>query len=163
MMHTDPDNVDAPSTPSATAPALEPSNQVVPEPQQAGNWQSHISFFWLAMVGTVGTLIGIILSIYFYQASQIKPQLTFSVHPLMTELQRPDYDKELGFIYKGKPVDSGSITSVQVSIWNAGTRSIRDSEVLEPFRLVMPDGAAVLSARVKKTTRPICGFERLDN
>ncbi len=78
-------------------------------------------------------------------------------------MQRPDYDKELGFIYKGKPVDSESITSVQVSIWNAGTRSIRESDVLEPFRLVLPDRAAILSARVKKTTRPICGFEVLDN
>jgi hypothetical protein len=68
-----------------------------------------------------------------------------------------------GEIYKGKPVDSESITSVQVSIWNAGTRSIRGSDVLDPFRLVMPDGAPILSVRVKKTSRPICGFENLDN
>jgi hypothetical protein len=27
----------------------------------------------------------------------------------------------------------------------------------------MPDGAPILSVRVKKTGRPICGFERLDN
>lgn len=128
-----------------------------------GDWRSHIFFFWLGVVGTVGTLIGIVLSVYFYQASQIKPLLTFSVHPLKTELQRPDFDKELGFIYKGNPVNSESITSVQVCIWNAGTRSIRDSDVLDPFRLLMPDGAAILSVRVKKTARPICGFECLDN
>src|SRR5437773_2445262 len=72
-------------------------------------------------------------------------------------------DKELSFIDNGKPVNSESITSVQVCIWNAGTRSIRDSDVLDPFRLVMPDGAAILSVRVKKTARPICGFESLDN
>ena len=131
-------------------------------PQGVGNWRDHI-FFWFGIVGTVGTLVGVVLSVYFYQASKIKPLLTFGVHPLKTELQRPDYDKELGFIYKGKPVDSESITSVQVSIWNAGTRSIRDSDVLDPFRLVMPDGSAILSVRVKKTGRPICGFERLDN
>jgi hypothetical protein len=119
-----------------------------------GDWRSHIFFFWLGIVGTVGSLIGIVLSFYFYQESQIKPLLTFSVHPLKTELQRPDFDKELGFIYKGKPVNSESITSVQVCIWNAGTRSIRDSDVLEPFRLVMPDGAAILSVRVKKPLAP---------
>ena len=128
-----------------------------------GEWRSHIFFFWLGIVGTVGTLIGIVLSFYFYQASQIKPLLTFSVHPLKTELQRPDFDKQLGFIYKGKPVNSESVTSVQVCIWNAGTRSIRDSDVLDPFRLVMPDAAAILSVRVKKTARPICGFECVDN
>ena len=76
-----------------------------------GDWRSHIFFFWLGIVGTVGSLIGIVLSFYFYQESQIKPLLTFSVHPLKTELQRPDFDKELGFIYKGKPVNSESITS----------------------------------------------------
>jgi len=89
--------------------------------------------------------------------------LTFGVHPLKTELQRPDYDKELGFVYQGKLVDSASITAVQVAIWNAGTRSIRDTDVLEPFHLMMPDGAAILSVRVKKITRPICGFEFVNN
>lgn len=118
---------------------------------------------WFGIVGTVVGIISIIMAVYFYQASKIKPLLTFGVHPLKTELQRPDYDKELGFIYKGKQLDSESITSIQVSIWNAGTRSIRGSDVLDPFRLVMPDGAPILSVRIKKTGRPICGFERLDN
>lgn len=152
-----------PLAPAAGMPVPGASNKVAPAPEGVGGWRSHIFFFWLSIVGTVGTLLGVVLGVYFYQASQIKPLLTFGVHPLKTELQRPDYEKELGFIYKGKPVGSESITSVQVSIWNAGTRSIRDSDVLDPFRLVMPDGSAILSARVKKTSRPICGFERLDN
>jgi hypothetical protein len=78
-----------------------------------GDWRSHIFFFWLGIVGTVGSLIGIVLSFYFYQESQIKPLLTFSVHPLKTELQRPDFDKELGFIYKGKPVNSDCISKTR--------------------------------------------------
>jgi hypothetical protein len=143
-------------------PLPEASDNVAPTPEGVGNWRSHI-FFWLSILETVGTLVSVVLAVYFYQASKIKPLLTFAVNPLKTELQRPDYDKELGFIYKGKPVDSESITSVQVSIWNAGTRSIRDSDVLDPFRLAMPDGSAILSVRVKKASRPICGFERLDN
>jgi hypothetical protein len=131
--------------------------------QKNSNWQNHVFFFWLGIMGTVGTLIGIFLSIYLYRASQIKPILTFGVLPLKTELQRPDYDKELGFVYQGKLVDSASITAVQVAIWNAGTRSIRDTDVLEPFHLVMPDAAAILSVRVKKMSRPICGFEFVNN
>ena len=131
--------------------------------QKKPSWQNHVFFFWLGIVGTVGTLIGIVLSIYLYRASQIKPILTFGVHPLKTELQRPDYDKELGFVYQGKLVDSASITAVQVAIWNAGTKSIRETDVLEPFHLVMPDAAAILSVRVKKMSRPICGFECVNN
>ena len=131
--------------------------------QKNPNWQNHVFFFWLGIVGTVGTLIGIVLSIYLYRASQIKPILTFGVLPLKTELQRPDYDKELGFVYQGKLVDSASITAVQLAIWNTGTKSIRDTDVLEPFHLVMPDGAAILSVRVKKISRPICGFEFVNN
>jgi len=163
VVQTDPDNVDTPSAPAPGVPVPEASNEVVPAPERVKDWRSNIFFFWLSIVGTFGTLLGVGLSVYFYQASKIKPLLTFSIHPLRTELQRPDFDKELGFIYKGKPVESESITSIQMSIWNAGTRSIRDSDVLEPFRLMLPDGAAILSARVKKTTRPICGFEILDN
>jgi hypothetical protein len=138
-------------------------DKVAPTPEGVGDWRSNIFFFWLGIGGTVGTLLGVVLSVYFYQASQIKPLLTFGVHPLKTELQRPEYAKELGFIYNGKPVESASITSVQASIWNAGTRSIRDSDVLDPFRLVMPDGSPILSVRVRKTSRPICRFECLDN
>jgi hypothetical protein len=137
--------------------------KVAPASEEVGKWRNHIFFFWLGISGTVGTLFFGVLSVYFYQASQMKPRLTFGVHPLMTELQRPDYDKELGFIYKGKLVGSESITSVQVAIWNGGTRSIRDSDVLDPLRLVMPDGAAILSVRVKNTTRAICRFELIGN
>ncbi len=135
---------------------------MAPQTDRVGNWRDPFSF-WFGIVGTVATSISLVLALYFYQVSKIKPLLTFGVHPLKTELQRPDYDKELGFIYSGKPIDSESITSVQVSIWNAGTRSIRDTDVLDSIRLVTPDGSAILSARVKKTSRPICGIERLDD
>lgn len=153
---TKPENL----TPSNTA--AQPLPDKVASPSHGdGNWRDHN--FWFGIIGIAIGIIGIVLAVYFYQASKIKPLLTFGVYPLKTELQRPDYDKELGFIYNGKPLDAEIITSVQVSIWNGGTRSIRDSDVLDPFRLVMPDGAAILSVRVKKTSRPICGFERLDN
>jgi hypothetical protein len=151
-----------PSPPAGAISLSDPTDKVPSPPHSVGNWRDHISF-WFGIVGTVVGIISFVLAVYFYQESKVKPQLTFGVHPLKTELQRPDYDKELGFIYKGKPVDSESITSVQVSIWNAGTRSIRDSDVLDPFRLAMPDGSAILSVRVKKTSRPICGFDRLEN
>ena len=141
----------------------EASGTVGPAPEGGGDWRNHIFFFWFSIFGIVATTLCLVLSIYFYQAAQVKPLLTFGVHPLKMELQRPDFDKELGFIYKGKPVESEGITSVQVSIWNAGTRSIRDSDVLDPFRLVMPDGSAILSVRAKKTSRPISGFEILGN
>jgi hypothetical protein len=87
-------------------PLSDPTDEVASRADGAGDWRSHIFFFWLSIVGTVGTLVGVALSVYFYRASLIKPLLTFGVHPLKTELLRPDYDKELGFIYKGKPVDS---------------------------------------------------------
>jgi hypothetical protein len=150
-------------TPAAGMPLPEASGTVGPAPEGGGDWRNHIFFFWFSIFGVVATTFFGVLSIYFYQAAQVKPLLTFGVHPLKTELQRPDFDKELGFIYKGKPVESEGITSVQVSIWNAGTRSIRDSDVLDPFRLVMPDGSAILSVRAKKTSRPISGFEILGN
>jgi hypothetical protein len=118
---------------------------------------------WVGIIGAILGVIGLILSVYFYRAAQISPALTYAVHPVKTELQRPDYDKDLGFTYGGRPVESESITAVQVSIWNAGTRSIRESDILEKVALVMPDGASVLRARVKKTSRAICAFECIDD
>jgi hypothetical protein len=158
-----------PPTPAAGVPLPAESDRVAPPPDAARSWwdqfivRSGIVGTVFTIVGTVVTIASVGLAVYFYEASQVKPRLTFGVHPLKTELQRPDYDKDLGFIYGGKPIESESITSVQVSIWNAGTRSIRENDILDPIRIVMPDGSAILSARVKKTSRPICGFERLDD
>jgi len=148
-----------PSTAMPTPPAIDNLGSA---PLGVRDLRDHISF-WFNIISAIVSIISIVLAVYFYQASRIKPLLTFGVHPLKMELQRPDYDNELGFTYNGKPVDSDRITSVQVSIWNAGTRSIRNSDVLDPIRLVMPDGSVILSVQVKKTSRPICGFERLDN
>jgi hypothetical protein len=150
------------SAPSAAMPLPDTTQKVASLPHGGGNWREHISL-WFGIVGTVTTIISIGLAVYFYQASQIKPLLTIGVHPLKTELQPPDYDKDLAFIYQGKKIDSESITSVQLSIWNAGTRGIHDYDVLDPIRIVMPDGSAILRARVKKASRAICGFECVDD
>jgi hypothetical protein len=152
------------AAPAAATPLRLTSDKVALPPGGVGS--SRDRNFWFGVCGIVGMVascIALPLALYLYQASKVKPLLTFGVHPLKTELQRPDQDKDLGFIYRGKPVDSESITSVQVSIWNAGTRSIWDRDVLEPIRLLMPDGAAILSVRVKKTSRPICEFEHFDD
>jgi hypothetical protein len=133
----------ADALPVAVVPSVSADSTVIAEPPQPLGKYRRASFLFNIVCG-VCTITSLILAVYFYQASKIKPLLTFAVNPLKAELQRPDYDKDLGFVYKGKPVDSDSVTSVQVCVWNAGTGSIK--EVLEQIRLVMPDGSAILTA-----------------
>ena len=122
--------------------------------------------YWVGIAGAFLGILGIVLSVYFYEAARIEPALTYIVHPLRTELRSPDFDKDLHFTYRGKPVQSDSVTAVQVAIFNAGTRSIRggsDPGILERIKLVTPDHAPILGIHIKKESRDICGFHYLED
>jgi hypothetical protein len=125
-----------------------------PPPRAAWTWQQFIT--WLGIAGGIASIIGLPYAWYLFRASQVEPLLTFAVHPLKTELQRPDFDKKLGFTYDGTPIDTEAITSVQVAVWNAGNKAIKNSDILSPIRLVMPRKANILSALVKHASRDIC-------
>ena len=113
---------------------------------------------WL---GLIGVLIGLI-GVYFYFEGQQKPLLTFAVHPLKIETHRSDLDKEFGFTYRGTPLDVESVTSAKVSLWNAGTRSIRPADVLKPVRLKMPEGVVILNVKVTEASEDT-GFNAISD
>ncbi len=116
--------------------------------------------FWISMVfGVVGLIYGYLG----YEASKQYPALTYAVHPIKTELQRPDFDDQFKFFHRGKPVESNTVTAVQVAIWNEGTKSIRATDMLERAVLTMPPGVRILSAKIKTASRDVCRFRLHDD
>jgi hypothetical protein len=115
--------------------------------------------FWVTMASIVIGILSTCLAIYFYEAQKQEPCLTFGVNPTKTELEQPDFDKDLGFSYGGQPINSDSVTAVQLCILNSGTKSIPTSAILDTIRIKTPDGSPILSARIKKTSRSICDIK----
>jgi hypothetical protein len=114
-----------------------------------------ISFFAhpsVGIIGTVASVIGIPLAIYFYVASRATPDLTSYVNPVRTEVVKHGTVSELTVLFKGAPISS-DITATQVAIWNAGRAPIRREDVLTPVSIHVD--APILEATLRKRTRAV--------
>lgn len=136
---------------AGTTTAVKANAQPPAKWQWIGVWATIISLG----VGILAVLIGV----YLYQKSIVAPDLTYTVHPLRTELRAPDFDSDLAFTYRGQPISERQVTSLQVAIWNAGTESIRAENVLQAIYLRTEKPVRILSARVTQTNRPVSEFE----
>lgn len=117
---------------------------------------------WLAVLGLSGTVMGFALSYYFYRESRVYPLLTFTVHPLKTELKRPEFAQELGFTYRGHPLSAPVLTSAQAALWNDGTRSVRREDVLAPLAIAVESGE-ILSVQLKSVSRQVCAISVIED
>jgi hypothetical protein len=112
-------------------------------------------FFANPVVGVIGTLasmIGVGLAIYFYWQGKEYRQLVYYVHPAKASIVKASDMSSLTVYHKDKKI-TADITAVQVAFWNAGRRSIQSSEILEPITLQISSGVPILEATIRKSSR----------
>lgn len=112
--------------------------------------------FWITFGSAVLAVVSLGFGYYWYRASQLKPNLTFTVSPVVTELKRPDFDPDFKFAYKGKEVQADNVTSIQIAVWNNGNKAIKEADVLDPVKIKVGNSVQVLSVHIKKQTRSVC-------
>ncbi len=116
-----------------------------------------VRFFSRPEVGIIGSLasvIGIILSIYFFLASREKPELTYFVHPAKAAVVRTGQSSRLSVKYDRKVLAS-DITAAQIAFWNAGSKPIRANEVLSPLVIRTGNKCRILEAKLRKASRDV--------
>lgn len=126
--------------------------------------KSILAFFGRPIVGIAGSIasiIGFALSIYFFVASREAPELTYFVHPAKAAVVRTGQTSGLTVQFAGQNL-SGDVTATQIAFWNAGRKSIRSASILRPLVIRTGNKAKVLEARVQKSTREVVGLT-LDN
>ena len=101
-------------------------------------------------------VIGLLFAIYTYWVSQDFPNLLAQVHPARTILVSPGGAQDLTIFASGKQI-KGPVTSVQIAIWNAGTKPIRAEDVLEKIRIRTNKITPIISVRMLKMTRDATG------
>lgn len=119
-----------------------------------------LSFFGRPVVGIVGSLasiIGFALSIYFFVASRETPDLTYFVHPAKAAVVRTGQASGLSVQLDGQNLTS-DITATQIAFWNAGRKSIRTGNILQPLVFRTSNKAKILEARVQKSSREVVGL-----
>lgn len=123
--------------------------------------KSLIRFFSNPAVGIVGSLAsvaGIFLAIYFYLDSKVAPELIYFVEPARAVVAEPGRLSRVRVRFDEKTVETG-VTAVQIAFWNHGKQTIRKDDVLEPFVITTEHGEPILDATVRKASREVVGLE----
>lgn len=112
----------------------------------------------VGMAGSIASIIGFALSIYFFVASREAPGLTYFVHPAKAAVVRPGQASNLSVQFDGQSL-TGDVTATQIAFWNAGRKAIRDSGILQPLVVRTANKQRILEASLQKTSREVVGLK----
>jgi len=116
---------------------------------------------WINVVSLLVGVVGIALGVYFYLASIQKPEPTYLVDPVRTQLvntSEPGAER-LGITFDKQPLDAKEITAVRVYFWNNGTAPIRKADVLGEYRIgFVEPKIEIIDARILQASRSLARF-----
>ena len=125
-------------------------------PEQAQYKESLLRFFaehpMVGLLGTLASVIGLLLSVVFYLISQHSPYVTAEIWDSRVRVFDPKQTSALSVSYAGEVV-SGPVTAVQIYLSNQGETPVRRDDILQPIRITL-SGAQIVEALVKNATRP---------
>jgi hypothetical protein len=108
----------------------------VTQPQTEKRWTGILLFFGnnpvIGLLGTIASVVGVVLAVLFYIAASKARELSFYVNPTTTTIVRSGQSSDLYVLYKGQPV-STDVTAFQLEVWNAGKEPIRTEHILDPI------------------------------
>ena len=87
---------------------------------------------WVGIIGTIASIVGVILAVYFYSASERKRQLIVANDPAFSIVKSGETGS-IDVIYKGKPITT-DVYACRLYIWNAGTETIHRETYFSPLK-----------------------------
>jgi len=109
----------------------------------------------VGVVGSIASLLGLILAVFFYFSAEKSPELVYSIHPTKSVLVAKDISSDISVFYKKEAITDSDIVAVSLSIWNDGNSSIRTSSILEPIVISLGKEIRILEATVTKVSRAV--------
>jgi hypothetical protein len=111
---------------------------------------------WVGLLGSIFSVVGVGLAIYFYFVGQAVRRLVYSVNPVKTTVVKGGEASALRVLHNNQEI-SGDITAAQIAVWNQGALSIRPENILSPVRILLRPKAQILGAKISKATRDVIG------
>jgi len=107
--------------------------------------------------GYVVGLIGLILSIYFYEVSKKEKEPTFVLEPVRTEIINSEKLKNSPIrITKSDSQEiKNNLTSIRFYFWNKGKEAIKDKDILSDILISVDSGSKIIFSRILKQAREI--------
>lgn len=116
------------------------------------NWYSAHPL--IGLIGTVCSVLGLLLAITFFVTSIKSRDLSFYVNPAKITIVKSGQTSDLHVSYRARELAS-DVTVLQVQLWNAGRESIHPQQVLSPVLLERSPSAPILEARIRKVSRAV--------
>lgn len=109
---------------------------------------------------TIG-IIAIIIAIWTYYASRVKPALSYSVDPNRAILVNAESPAIADFTiqFNGNTISRNNVTAATIYLWNAGSAATHQAQILSPLKIRVPQGTQIFKASIVRASRPICGVE----
>jgi hypothetical protein len=118
---------------------------------------------WVGIIGSVSSLVGLLLAVIFYFNAIKEPELVYSFHPLKNTLIQSGITSDLSIFHKGVEIKGESVIAVTFSIWNQGSESIRAESILEEIKIESNPKVKILNASLSKITRELTRFSIINN
>ena len=119
------------------------------------NWL--FTFFgnpWVGIVGSVASVLSLLLAVYFYYQSVSVPDLVYYVNPARAIVVKQGTASRLAVSYDGRTL-AQDVTAAQVTIWNRGREAIRRAAILQPVVIKTEPRVPILEATVRKKSREV--------
>jgi hypothetical protein len=106
----------------------------------------------VGIVGSIASVISLILAVFFFLEARTKPGLTTYIHPARATVVKTGQASALTVLFQGQPIRS-DISAVQIAIWNEGKQPIPIAAVRQPISVV--SSVPILEATVRKKSRDV--------
>lgn len=116
----------------------------------------------VGIIGSIASVVSLILAVYFYVGGKQFPELTYFVNPAKAIVMKAGQSSRLTASYDNKIIDS-DITATQIAIWNNGKTSIRQNSILKPLIIYTADGTPILEATIRKVSRDVANIKLQTN
>jgi hypothetical protein len=110
----------------------------------------------VGVLGSIASILGVGLAVFFYFAQQQGRDLAVLVHPVRVPVVKSGQASQLSVKFDGSDITT-DVTAAQVALWNRGRLPIRSENVLRPVRLTTP-GCTILEATLRKQNRDVVGM-----
>lgn len=111
----------------------------------------------VGMIGTVASVVGLLLAVYFYYDSRRFPELAYYVNQDRVVLAKQGGISQLKYFYRDRELTS-DVTAAQVGIYNRGKEAIRKSSILKPLIIEMDPSVPILEATLQRSSRDLLKF-----
>ncbi len=107
---------------------------------------------YVGILGSIASIIGLILAVYFWHESRRYRELVYFVNPAKAVVIKSGQTSKLNYFYEGKEIKS-DVTAIQIAIWNQGSESIKKENIVSNINISTTPSVHILEVITRKKSR----------